>query len=133
MTDIKQQIRKEAGVGWAALFATTGTLVCCALPIALVTLGMGATVAAMTSAFPFLIVLSQHKILVFIFSGFMLAFSAWLMYRPGRACPTDPQLAKACHRAQVWNRRVFLGSVFIWCIGFFAAFLALPLRLALGL
>jgi len=133
MDDIKQQMRKEARVGWTALFATTGTLVCCALPIIFVTLGMGATVAAMTSAFPFLIVLSQNKILVFIVSGLMLAFSGWLMYRPGRACPTDPQLAASCQRAQVWNRRIFIGSVILWCIGFTAAFLALPIRMALGI
>lgn len=132
MDDIKQQMRKETGVGWTALFATTGTLVCCALPIVFVTLGMGATVAAMTSAFPILIVLSQYKIWVFIFSGLMLALSAWLMLRPGRACPTDPQLAASCNKAQVWNRRILIGSIFLWCIGFIAAFLALPIRLALG-
>jgi hypothetical protein len=34
---------KEGGVTWLTLFASTGILVCCALPIMLVTLGMGAT------------------------------------------------------------------------------------------
>ena len=126
-------MRKETQLGWTALFATTGTLVCCALPIALVTLGMGATVVAMTSAFPFLIVLSQHKMWVFIFSGLLLALSAWLIYRPDRLCPTDPDLAVACNRTQLWNRRIFWGSVSIWSIGFIAAFVALPVRIALGL
>lgn len=133
MDNFKPQINKETGVSWTALFATSGTLVCCALPITLVTLGMGATVASLTSAFPILITLSQHKAWVFAFSGAMLLLSAWMMFRPGRACPTDPTLALACNRAQRWNRRILIGSIILWSIGFFAAFLALPLRIALGL
>ncbi len=120
---------KEGGVTWLTLFASTGTLVCCALPIMLVTLGMGATVAAMTSTFPFLITLSLHKGWVFAFSGLMLALSGWLIYRPRRDCPTDPKLGAACAKAHVWNQRIYRASVVIWSIGFFAAFLALPLRI----
>ena len=124
---------KENSVTWLTLFATTGTLVCCAIPIVLVTFGLGATVVAATGAFPFLIVLSKYKLWVFAFSGLMLGLSAWFMYQPGRSCPTDPQLAALCERTQRWNRRVYWSSVGIWTIGFFAAFLALPLRIALDL
>lgn len=115
------------GVTWLTLFASTGTLVCCALPIIFVTLGMGAAVASMTSAFPYLIVLSKHKIWVFAFSGLMLAVAGWLMYRPGRSCPTEPELAARCATAHKWNKRIYWTSVIIWGIGFFAAYLALPL------
>jgi len=124
---------KDRSVTFFTLFTTTGTLVCCALPIMLVTLGMGATVAAMTSAFPFLITLSLHKGWVFAFSGLMLLVSGWLMYRPGRACPTDEELARACTSAHKWNRRIYWTSVLIWSIGFFAAFLALPIRIWLDI
>ncbi len=120
---------KTSGVTVFTLFTTTGTLVCCALPIIFVTLGLGATVAAMTSTFPFLIVLSQHKVWVFAFSGLMLAISGWLMFRPGRACPVDEQLGRACNTANKWNRRIYWTSVVIWSIGFFAAYLALPIRM----
>jgi len=119
---------KETGLTWLALFTSTGTLLCCALPITLVTLGMGATVAAITSNFPFLVTLSQHKIWIFGVSGVLLAASGWLLYRPGRACPSDPQLGRLCNRSQVWNRRVYWTSLIIWGIGFFTAYLALPLR-----
>ncbi len=119
--------RGGQGLTWLALFTTTGTLVCCALPITLVTLGLGATVAAMTSTFPFLITLSQHKVWVFAFSAIMLALAGWAMYRPGRSCPADAELGQACNRAMVWNRRIWWVSVGIWSIGFFAAWLALPL------
>ena len=118
---------------WLTLFASTGTLICCALPIVFVSLGFGATVAALTSSFPLLITLSLHKTWVFAFSGAMLVLSGWLMYRPGRACPTDPELGQLCNTTQTWNRRLYWSSVVIWCIGFFAAFLALPLRIWLGL
>ncbi|TCK17856.1 hypothetical protein DFR30_1108 [Thiogranum longum] len=118
---------------WLTLFASTGTLVCCALPIIFVSLGFGSTVAALTSSFPLLITLSLHKTWVFAFSGAMLVLSGWLMYRPARTCPTDPELGQLCNTTQKWNRRLYWSSVVIWCIGFFAAFLALPLRIWMGL
>jgi len=123
--------KKETSLTWLALFTTTGTLVCCAIPITLVTLGMGATVVSMVSNFPFLVTLSMHKPLVFGVSGFMLVLSAYMMYRPGRSCPIDPELGALCNKTQIWNRRIYWISVVLWCIGFFAAFLALPLRILL--
>ena len=122
-------VLKETGLSWLTLFASGGTLICCAIPIVLVTLGLGATVAALSSSFPVLITISQHKVWVFSGSGALLLLSGWLMYRPGRACPADPELARVCARAQVWNRRIYWTSVIIWSAGFFAAYLVLPLRI----
>ncbi|HED35409.1 MAG TPA: hypothetical protein ENJ08_14535 [Gammaproteobacteria bacterium] len=121
------------GLSWFTLFASSGTLICCALPIILVTLGLGATVASLTSALPFLIVLSKHKIWVFIFSGIMLTISGWVIYRANQSCPADPQQAKICNSAKIWNKRIYWTSVIIWGIGFIAAFVALPVRMALGI
>jgi len=123
----------QSRLSWLALFATTGTLVCCALPIILVTLGLGATVAALTSSLPFLITLSQHKAWVFAFSGLMLGLSGWLLDRSRHSCPSDPQLGELCNKTQRWNRRLYWVSVTIWGIGFFAAYFALPLRLWIDL
>lgn len=131
MTD--KMTNKEKSVTIFTLFTTTGTLVCCALPIIFVTLGMGATVVAMTSAFPFLITLSQNKIWVFSFSGLMLLISGWLMFRPGRSCPTDKELGQACSTAYKWNKRIYWASVVIWSVGFAAAYLLLPIRIWLGI
>ncbi len=128
MKTIRDSTVGESGITWLALFATTGTLICCALPILLVTLGLGAAVAALTSSFPLLITLSQHKIWIFAFSGLMLVLSGWLLYRPGRQCPSDPRLGALCSRSQRWNRRIYWASVAIWVIGFTAAYLALPIR-----
>lgn len=121
----------SASLSWITLLTSSGTLICCALPIVLVTLGFGATVAALTQALPFLVFLSVHKAWVFSLSAIMLVVSAGLIYRSKRACPTDPQLAVFCDQARGWNVRLFWLSLIIWCIGFFAAFLALPLRVAL--
>jgi len=124
---------KDKSVTLFTLFSTTGTLVCCAIPIIFVTLGMGSTVVAMTSSFPLLVTLSKYKIWIFLFSGVMLAISAWLMFRPGRYCPTDERLYAACKKAHKWNKRIYWSSFIIWSIGFFAAYLLLPLRIALEL
>lgn len=126
-------LHRQNAVGWLTLFASTGTLICCALPILFVSFGLGATIAAITSAAPFLVTLALHKAWVFAGSGLMLAVAGWLLYRPGRACPSDPELGRLCTRADRWNRRVHGLSAAIWGIGFFAAYLALPIRIWLGL
>lgn len=125
--------RLETGATWVTLFASTATLVCCALPIILVSVGMGASVAALTSSIPFLITLGQHKVWVFAGSAVLLALSGWMMYRPGRSCPADPELGALCDRTQLWNRRIYWMSVIMWGVGFFAAFVALPLRIWLDI
>ena len=123
---------RQNTVSWLTLFAASGTLICCALPILFVTLGLGAAVAAVTSAVPFLVTLALHMTWAFAGSGLMLLASGWLLYRPGRACPSDPELGRLCERAQRWNRRIHGVSAAIWGIGFFAAYLALPIRIWLG-
>lgn len=120
---------KPRNWGWLILFASTGTLLCCALPILLVSLGMGAVVAAMASNLPFLITLSQHKIWMFAGSFALLLLGGWALYRPGRACPVDPTLAEKCAFAQKWNQRFFWAAVLVWSIGFFTAYL-LPILYA---
>lgn len=133
-TGVWTQMLQEAGVTILALFTSMGTLVCCALPILLVSIaGLGSVVASLTSNFPVLITLSQYKVWVFAVSALMLVMTAWLLWRPGRACPADPALARWCNTFQIWERRVFVVSAGIWNVGFFAAFLALPLRIALGI
>ncbi len=118
---------KESSVSVLTLFTSAGTLVCCALPILLVTLGMGAAVASLTSSAPWLVTLSEHKEWVFAISFFMLIVSAWFIYRPGRSCPTDPALARKCARIDVLNRWIYWTAAAVWMIGFFAAFLLWPL------
>lgn len=112
---------------WLTLFAATATLICCALPLVLVTLGFGASVAALTNSAPFLISLSEQKEWIFAGSGALLLLSAWLVHRPAQPCSSDAQLQRLCNRTRTWNGRIFWASVVTWGIGFFAAYLVLPL------
>ena len=114
---------------WLVLFASSTTLVCCALPILLVSLGLGAVSASLFANLPFLVTLAQYKAWMFAGSGGVLLLAAWLLFRPGRACPADPDLAEQCEKAHRWNTRLYWVSVGIWVIGLGAAYLALPVYL----
>lgn len=109
------------------LFASTTTLICCALPILLVSVGFGAVSAAMFSNLPFLVELAHHKTWLFAGSGVILALAGWALYRPGRTCPVDPVLAVKCNAAHRWNKRLLFASAFIWATGFVAAYLSVPM------
>ena len=118
-------MKNSAFVAWISLFASTGTLFCCALPSLLVALGMGATMAGLVSAVPQLIWLSQYKILVFGLSAIMLIVAGLLQYKSRNApCPTDIKKAKACATSRTWSLRVYLLSDALWLTGAFFAFVA---------
>ena len=108
---------------WFALFASAGTLVCCALPVLLVSLGLGAVVAGATYRWPFLVTLSEHPGLMFGGSAAILAVAGWLVFLRPQQCPTDPILAARCQRIQILNRGVWWVTVMLWAIGFSARFL----------
>ena len=118
---------------WITLFLTSTTLLCCALPILLVTLGFGFIAAAMSYNIPGFSFLAEHKILTLTFSFLFLLFLAWIIRRPNQSCPIDPKLAQACAGGKKWNKRIFILSVIIWSLGFFASVLLLPLRNLLNL
>jgi mercuric ion transport protein len=115
-------------LGWLTLFASSGTLVCCALPILLVTMGFGAVAASLNYNIPGLIFLAENKAWTLSLSALLLLLLAWVIWRPGQSCPTEPKLAAYCEKAKKWNRRIFHFSVTIWAIGFFFSYLLLPLR-----
>jgi len=112
-----------------ALFTSMSTLLCCALPIVLVSLGLGTTYAALTDSAPWLVTLGEYKAVTFTLAGILIAASVWLSFRPGRSCPTEPRLAHHCGRIQTWNKRLLILAAAAWGIGFFAAYLALPLQI----
>ncbi len=120
--------QRLVGVGVLALFTTLGTLLCCALPILLVTLGFGSVVAAVSLQLPFLVTLSEHKPWIFGLSGALLTLAGGLLWRPAR-CPADARLAAQCRRSRRWGRRLFWLAVSLWLVGFSTAYLLLPLRM----
>jgi hypothetical protein len=100
------------------------TLVCCALPAALVSVGAGVALASIVTAVPQLVWFSEHKIPLFALAGVMLVLSGILAYRNRNApCPTDPAQAKSCMRLRRWSARIFCFSAALYVIGFLFAFL----------
>lgn len=125
MEDTKTTRVHEGIVPTLTLFASMSTLLCCALPALLVSIGAGAVLIGLVSAVPQLVWLSEHKIALFTFAGVMLTSSGILRYRNRNApCPADPMKAKACARLRRISGIVFYISATCYVIGFFFAFIA---------
>jgi|SRR5689334_1180944 len=108
-----------------ALLGSFGTLLCCALPALLVSMGAGVVVASLVTAMPQLVWLSEHKIALFIFAGVMLMISAastWINRRT--PCPIDPGQARSCRRVRHFASALFFISLGLYAIGFYFAFVA---------
>jgi hypothetical protein len=92
--------------GLISLFASSSTLVCCALPALMVALGAGASLAGLASNFPALVWLSENKELSFGFSILMLS------------------IATQCRQVRAFSFRIYCLSVGLFFIGVFFAFVA---------
>lgn len=122
---MKNDLYRQAILPALSLFTSLGTLVCCALPALLVTLGMGAALAGLVSSAPWLVVLSDHKEVVFAVAGIMLALAGVMQWQSRNApCPADPLKAKACISLRKISRYILIAAVAIYLTGFFFAFLA---------
>ena len=121
--EFNRGIRRARAASLFSIFTSSGTLVCCALPALLVTLGAGAALSGLISAVPQLVWLSAHKTVVFGAAGLMIAAAGFLQWRARSApCPADPVLASACMRARRLSASIYAGSVGIFCIGVLFAF-----------
>lgn len=108
-----------------SLFTSTGTLICCALPALLVSIGAGAVMAGLIEAVPQITWLGKNKALVFSIAGVLLALSgAWQWHARSLPCPVDKAQAAACTRARHVSWIVWGLSVALFAVGFFFAFLA---------
>ena len=63
---------RETAAPVLALFASVSTLLCCALPALLITVGAGAVMAGLAANVPGLVWLTAHKGLLFIGAGVLL-------------------------------------------------------------
>jgi hypothetical protein len=116
-------LQRNYVTAWFSLFTSTGTLVCCALPALLVSLGAGAALAGLVATVPSLVVLSEYKEFVFGFCAVMLAISGYMQWHNRYApCPIDPVLAAACTRTRRVSVWIYGVSVAIFVTGSFFAF-----------
>ncbi|MBX7200011.1 MAG: hypothetical protein K1X51_11650 [Rhodospirillaceae bacterium] len=106
-----------------ALFTSLGTLVCCALPAALVAVGAGAVMAGLVTALPGLVTLSEHKDMVFTVAGMALAAAAVVRHMSRNApCPVEPAQAAACTRLRRRGGQILALSAAVYAVGFFFAY-----------
>ncbi len=114
---------KDGLLNYLTLFGSMSTLICCALPALLVSLGLGAVMAGLASNVPGLVWISEHKMGVFIFAGIMLGLNGALLWRNRNApCPIDPKLRDACIRGRRFSRNLYAFSLLIYLTGFSFAF-----------
>ena len=111
-----------------SLFTSLSTLICCALPAMLVSLGMGAVMAGLIETVPQITWLGQYKVWVFAVAGIVLAASGYWQWRARlMPCPADPAKAKACQRLRRISWGLWGISVAALLIGAFFAFFAASL------
>lgn len=108
-----------------ALFTSVSTLICCALPALLVSIGMGAVMAGLIEAVPGITWMGANKSVVFTIAGITLAASgAWQWHARTLPCPADPVKAKACNRLRRIGWVLWWISVAAYLVGGFFAFFA---------
>jgi hypothetical protein len=120
---MKQPQASSVGVAATALLASTATLVCCVLPAVLVSLGAGAVLVGLVSAFPQLVWLSEHKGLVFGLAGGLLVVAGAVLWWARRLpCPADPAAARQCMRLRAVSHWLFGIAAAMYAVGGFFAF-----------
>ena len=121
---------RETAAPMLALFASGSTLLCCALPAALVTIGAGAVMVGLTTHVPGLIFISEHKEWAFVIAGVLLAVAIAAKWMSRNApCPADPELGRACMRARRVGTIILAVASSLYVIGGFFAFFAARLLL----
>ena len=115
---------REGFLNYLTLFGSMSTLICCALPALLVSLGLGAVMAGLASNVPGLIWVSGHKLGVFTFAGLMLLANGILLWRNRNApCPIDPKLRDACIKGRRTSKILYFVSLAVYLAGFSFAYI----------
>ena len=97
----------DKSANFLSLFASSSTLICCALPALFVALGAGAAFASLITVFPFLIVLSQYKLYITLFAFVMICIAGYANYKTYHMpCPADPELGRACLQTRRRSRYI---------------------------
>jgi hypothetical protein len=107
-----------------SLFASTSTLICCALPALLVSLGAGAALASLVAVFPQIVWISEHKEMIFLISSVLMVLGGFLQWRNRFApCPVDPDLRNACLSTRRTSLRIYFVSLVLLLVGGWFAFI----------
>jgi hypothetical protein len=116
---MKKFLLKDNILPFLALFTSLSTIFCCALPIILVTLGMGAVFASLSSNIPAITFLAENVVTIFSITGILLAISGYMIFIRPQSCPINPKLATICIRSKKINKIVWWLSVVILGLSLF--------------
>ena len=109
---------------YLSLFASSGTIICCALPALLVSIGAGATLGSLISTFPQLVIISIYKTQIFFGAFIVLVVTGILQYRTRNLpCPLDEKKAAACTKAKRLSFFIYFSSVGLFITGLTFAYL----------
>lgn len=117
----KEEFKTNSSLLGGLGLAVVGTT-CCALPIMLVTLGLGGVVASTVSALPILVAVSKYKAVTFALTATVLAYSGWRLHRVSQCDPGS-------YRRSRWQRRILLAAAVILAFSVFTAYALLPITL----
>jgi len=111
-------VRLKSIFTFFSLFGSMSTLLCCALPVTLVSIGMGASFASLTASFPQIIWLTERKELLFIMTAILLIVSFFMMRNAqNMPCPIDPDQRAYCERSKKVSKVVFYITIAIYLTG----------------
>ncbi len=126
-------IHKEKITRILLLFASSSTLICCALPILLTSIGLGSVLISMVESLPFLPHITQNKDYLFMAIFLLLGINYWWVFKKDSkviACDIaglDKQASTPCEEGKSFSKVILWISIIIYMVGFFFAYLLLPL------
>jgi hypothetical protein len=119
-----KDLNQIRNVSILSLFTSTGTILCCALPALLVTLGAGAALSSLISNFPQIVWISKYKSYVFFAAFVLIAIAGFLQWKARKlSCPSDKLLAKKCMQARTVSLWIYFFSLALLLIGFAFAYI----------
>ena len=118
---------KESILSFIGLFASLSTIICCALPIILVFLGMGAVFASLTSKFPLIPWLAERSSYLFALAAILLLVGGYFIFLKPQQCPADKNLAIACNKTKRINKIIWWLSLIVLIISVFFKYILILL------
>ena len=106
---------------FSGLIASMSTLLCCALPIILVSLGLGSVMAGLLSHLPWLIWISEHAIYFFILTFILLSISGYMIFYQPDSCTLDNH--QTCQSKQTYAKVIWFITLTTLVIGFIFKYL----------
>ncbi|MCS6838421.1 MAG: hypothetical protein NZ480_06195 [Bdellovibrionaceae bacterium] len=105
-------------IRYLTLLLSGSTLLCCGLPALMVTLGFGSSLVSLWSVFPVLLLLSEHKLIVWCLSGLFIFINGIILLKNRfRSCPADQELASSCRMGRKTGYRLWFLSISLFFVG----------------